>query len=152
VPRIPFGTPVIVQPMDHGSPPGQARMRDISKSGIGLLCTTQMPLGESFLLRLPHSQCKHLWICCTVTRCHNVADGLFIVGADFDRIIEPPTASAPAGQRSIAARGPCATEQSGNPQSDAGQDEVHSEEPSSKLRDSLAAYIRQRRAQRTGAR
>lgn len=59
-------------------------VRDLSRSGIGIMCPLQMLVGAQFIIMLPHlDDAPPLKLVCKVTNCRALAPGMFAVGADF---------------------------------------------------------------------
>jgi hypothetical protein len=82
--RIVLSRLIFIVPLEDGKP-GQAFqvvIRDISTTGIGLLCGQAMARGSAFVVRLP-VESDYLWIYCRVVRCEPADSNLFIVGAEF---------------------------------------------------------------------
>ncbi|MGE5609806.1 MAG: PilZ domain-containing protein [Bacillota bacterium] len=98
VPRIDFSRCIEVIPVkDHRpTPPIQARTRDISATGIGILCSRPMPAGDAFLICLPQKRGGQTWIVCNVTRCKPAAENLYIIGAVFAAFQHREAPPAPA--------------------------------------------------------
>lgn len=144
-PRLPLGVPILVESLSGDSPNLRVRARDISKSGIGLLCARPMELGMLILLRLPQHGGKPIEIQCKVVRCEDVGDGLYVVGATFEEVWEAKMARVSmksgecCGGRGPDAAGPGVSEEKGHQGVDSGQ-QVESREE----------YIRRRRAVRKG--
>ncbi len=75
--------------------------RDLSLSGIGFLQTTPPRKGGQFMLKLPRPKTgSFLLVLCQITFSRSLADNLFVVGAEFIRLLEhddePAAASTPA--------------------------------------------------------
>ncbi|HET6250466.1 MAG TPA: PilZ domain-containing protein [Tepidisphaeraceae bacterium] len=83
---------VHVIPMAHNIAPHpiNAQVRDMSPEGIGLLLPRKLLPGDTLLIRLVSREMK-FWVYCDVTRVERVADGLFVTGATYDRIVSPMT-------------------------------------------------------------
>ncbi len=86
-PRLPFAGTVQIHPYNKPNAGTTVRGRDISTSGLGLLSSKRMELGEQFVARLPRRGAEPVDICCMVTRCESIGGGLFMVGAGFERIL-----------------------------------------------------------------
>jgi hypothetical protein len=59
--------------------------RDLSFKGIGLLQSRQATLGSQFIIILPKRDGASMSILCTVMYCRALADGIYNVGATFNR-------------------------------------------------------------------
>ncbi|MGE5609807.1 MAG: PilZ domain-containing protein [Bacillota bacterium] len=72
-------------PVAHGlpAPSIHARVRDISSTGISILCHHPMRTGDSFLICLSRKDQTPIWAVCQVTRCRSTGDGIYLIGAGF---------------------------------------------------------------------
>jgi hypothetical protein len=103
--RVPIPARVHVIPMSQhmAARPMFVPVRDLSLEGIGLLMTRKLVKGDNLLIRLM-TKTSSFWVFCDVARAERVADGLFVIGATFNRLVEPGRldmehATAPAGAR-----------------------------------------------------
>jgi len=62
--------------------------RDLSFKGIGLFQSRQSARGSQFVIELPRREDKPLTLLCTVMYCRALADGLYNVGATFNRTFD----------------------------------------------------------------
>jgi hypothetical protein len=60
---------------------GSAKIRDVSRSGIGLLFTQQIPRNQRFIVQLSSEQDNELWLICVAAYCRPTSGGFFSVGA-----------------------------------------------------------------------
>jgi hypothetical protein len=77
---------------------------DISISGIAVMQSTVAAAGSHLLVRLPRQESPAITILCTVSRCSQLADGLYCVGAQFVQeitsgLMRPPLAVGRADER-----------------------------------------------------
>ena len=70
--------------------PVNAQVRDMSPEGIGLLLTRKLMIGDNLLIRLVSKEIT-VWVFCDVKRVEKVAEGLFVTGATYNRIVSPLT-------------------------------------------------------------
>ena len=68
-----------------GKRPYTAMMRDISLGGAGLLQSVVLAQGQSVLIVLPRPKTP-LPIYCQVTHCRTLADGMMVVGMQYDKL------------------------------------------------------------------
>lgn len=64
---------------------GLVRLRDVSRSGIGLLFNQAMAAKQHFVLRLHSYVDEPIWLVCSTAYCRPIESGQFAVGA---RIIQ----------------------------------------------------------------
>ncbi len=88
VDRMALPESIVVIPTDGEAvgDPTFSKLRDISYEGVGFLSCIQAKKGSVCLVRLPRKQ-DYVWIYCDVVRCEPSADGLFMVGATFKRLL-----------------------------------------------------------------
>lgn len=88
--RVRMSTRVQVIPMsDHlAGKPTAVQVRDISHTGIGLLLNTKVSPKDSLLVQFTTREIR-LWVLCDVARAEKVSEGLYVIGAMFNRIVEP---------------------------------------------------------------
>jgi hypothetical protein len=68
--------------------------RDLSFKGVGLLQSRQAGHGSQFVVMLPKRDGKSMSILCTVMYCRTLADGIYNIGATFNRIYDVSAALA----------------------------------------------------------
>ncbi|MGB7157213.1 MAG: PilZ domain-containing protein [Tepidisphaeraceae bacterium] len=83
---------VVVAPVTPDGSLGQsftALTRDLSFVGIGLLLATRLALGQQIVVRLPRGAAEDaMYLRCTVQHVRPLADGLFVIGAEFTDVAE----------------------------------------------------------------
>jgi len=90
--RMEVHTTITIVPL-QGAHPGRsftALTRDVSAVGIGLLQATCCELNEQLLVHLPRSRKPPLVMLCNVMHVRMLADGLYLIGAEF--VAEGPSA------------------------------------------------------------
>lgn len=90
-PRIAFGMRAKIKPLFQQGAVGKAVMvRDMSRSGIGLLCSEPMNVSDEFVCTLPTQAEAAMHIHCIVVRCDRGGCGgaHHVVGATFELVIE----------------------------------------------------------------
>ena len=72
------------------SKPSNSRIfvRDLSRTGVGLVMPERMPINRSIMIELP-SASGSTWIMCTTIYCQELEDKLFKVGARHTRVLPP---------------------------------------------------------------
>ncbi len=84
--RQPTALPVLVQPVDESHKPlgnfFSAVARDLSNSGIGMVCT-QAIAHDYLALRLFCGHAKTIDVAAKVCRCRDLGDGHYDVGCNF---------------------------------------------------------------------
>jgi hypothetical protein len=63
------------------------RVRDISRTGIGLHCSRAMEPGETFVLQLNTDNDAHVWMMCVAAYCRAVTPGQYSVGAHIKHVL-----------------------------------------------------------------
>jgi len=98
--RIEVHTTVVIVPL-QGAHPGRsftALTRDVSAVGIGMLQATCCELNEQLLVHLPRASKTPLIMLCNVMHVRMLADGLYLIGAEF--VSEGPSAEQLAASQS----------------------------------------------------
>ena len=100
--RMEIHTTVTIVPLQGANPgrPFTALTRDVSAVGIGMLQATCCELNEQLLVHLPRARKSPLLMLCNVMHVRMLADGLYLIGAEF--VSEGPSAdkiAAPQGQK-----------------------------------------------------
>lgn len=87
-PRVPLRCRVTITPVEGGSlgAPMHVWTRDISRGGVGLVCSKYVRTGTKFLVQLPRRFEKPVPILCIVRNCTELADDIFAVGATFTEL------------------------------------------------------------------
>jgi PilZ domain-containing protein len=72
------------------SAPVEAWTRDISRTGVGMICSRRVNAGGRYCLMLSRkSGDAPLLLYCTVKNCSELAPGIFAIGAVFDSVSDP---------------------------------------------------------------
>jgi hypothetical protein len=91
--RVPSRVHAIPMSQNMAANPINAQVRDMSAEGIGLLLPRKLSAGDNLLIRLVSKETT-LWVFCDVKRVEKVAEGLFVTGAIYNRIISPQGAKS----------------------------------------------------------
>src|SRR5271156_3148231 len=88
--RIPVTVRTTLMQLRGGAlgPTVSVRLRDISRTGLGLLHTESWELGTQLVIDLPSRSDRGIWARVVVTRMQPISATLFLVGARFDRLLE----------------------------------------------------------------
>jgi hypothetical protein len=68
--------------------PFTVRIQDFSPSGVGLLHTAEMKVGNEYLLRVPRQEMEELVVLLTVVRCKPIEDGTFWIGMELSSVMD----------------------------------------------------------------
>lgn len=90
--RLPARVQVIPMSKNLPGKPISVTVRDMSQEGIGLLLPARLAEGDNLLVRLPAKQ-STTWVLCVIARVERVAEGLYVTGATFVRLVEPAASS-----------------------------------------------------------
>jgi hypothetical protein len=60
---------------------GMVKVRDVSRSGLGLLFAQQIPAQQRFVVQLASSSGEPIWVVCNSTHCRRIEGDVFSVGA-----------------------------------------------------------------------
>lgn len=91
-PRIEVNGRVVVWPIDEDNKPSGAMsvfVRDISLRGMGFFVAGAVP--RTFIVGLPRGRREPVLLHCRTTFSRELADHLFVVGAEFQRALERPS-------------------------------------------------------------
>jgi hypothetical protein len=66
---------------------GVAKIRDVSRTGIGLVCAQQVPKHQRFVVQLESSNEQPIWLVCNVAYCRRTDMGRFSVGAKIMQVL-----------------------------------------------------------------
>ncbi len=84
--RISMGGRLTIIPLSAANrSPTRVAVRDLSKSGIGILHAKAMIAGDEFLLCVP-GDTRHAFFC-RVSYCREIREGTYAIGASFQRAI-----------------------------------------------------------------
>ena len=103
--RMEIHTTVVIIPL-QGSKAGRpftALTRDVSAVGIGMLQATSCALNEQLLVHLPRARKEPLVMLCNVMHVRMLADGLYLIGAEFVAEGPPPSLATSAPKSNTAA-------------------------------------------------
>jgi hypothetical protein len=92
--RMELRAKIVVAPVVDGQCPQRINVltRDISIEGIGLLTAVAIKDNQSFVAFLPRSDTTTVFVLSRVLHCAVVADGLFSLGCQFDKVLTPQAA------------------------------------------------------------
>jgi hypothetical protein len=86
-PRVGIRCHLKIVPVVDGKPAAAMEVctRDISRSGIGLISSQKITIGDRFVLRLPREgESLPMGLVCTVRCCNQLSPGVFAIGAVFE--------------------------------------------------------------------
>jgi hypothetical protein len=66
---------------------GLVKVRDVSRSGVGLLCTKQVSAQQRFVIQLASSNGEPIWLVCSTAYCRQVEMGRFSIGARIVQLL-----------------------------------------------------------------
>jgi hypothetical protein len=103
-PRVGIRCHIKIVPIEAGAPgePIEVWTRDISRTGIGIICSQKMKIGDRFVVRFPReTEAPPLGLVCTIKCCNQLTKGVYAIGAIFEgtRLLKPepaPAATQPA--------------------------------------------------------
>src|SRR5215469_6015612 len=92
--RMELRAKIVVAPVIDGRCPRRVNVltRDISIEGIGLLTAVAIKDNHQFVAFLPRSDSTTVFVLTRVLHCAVVADGLFSLGCQFDKVLTPQAA------------------------------------------------------------
>jgi hypothetical protein len=100
-PRVGIRCHIKIVPIEAGVPgePIEVWTRDISRTGIGIICSQKMRAGDRFVVHFPRADATApLGLVCTIKCCSQLSKGVYSIGAIFEgmRLVkpEPPAAAA----------------------------------------------------------
>ena len=91
-PRVGVRGKISILPLTVNQEPLEVWVRDVSVTGIGLLCPVAFPAGTRILARFPKIDDAPLTITYIVAHCKSVSRGLYVIGA---RLAEMPPRKKP---------------------------------------------------------
>jgi hypothetical protein len=88
-PRIEVNAKVITWPLtDDGAGAAKTMLaRDISFRGVGLITGSPIPQNSKFIVGLPRGRFEPVCVICVCMHCREIADGIFVIGAQFCEVI-----------------------------------------------------------------
>lgn len=98
-PRVGIRCRIKIVPIENGLPgePVEVWTRDISRTGIGIICSQKMKSGDRFVVRFPRADsAPPLGLVCTIKCCSQLSKGVYSIGAIFEgtRLLKPETTPA----------------------------------------------------------
>jgi len=98
-PRVGIRCHIKIVPIEAGRPgePIEVWTRDISRTGIGIICSQKMKAGDRFVVHFPReSEAPPLGLVCTIKCCSQLSKGVYAIGAVFEgmRVVKPEPAPA----------------------------------------------------------
>jgi len=91
-PRISVTGAVLLTADGSDEPPIHARLKDISRGGIGFTHHAGLAKGRRLILHLPSSDGESRSVPCEVRHCTMIRDGLFLIGVAFAEETDQATA------------------------------------------------------------
>jgi hypothetical protein len=87
------------------------RVRDVSRSGIGLIANQKLSAKQRFVLQLQYHNDEPLWMVCFTAYCRAIEGGRFTVGAKIEQLLkadqipkaQPKPVAVPVGAGAAAA-------------------------------------------------
>ena len=97
--RVPHRASFDIRPLlnDGVGPVVTVILQDLSVSGMGVLHSASMRLGQQYQIPLQRVQGDALSLVCTVVRCEQLDEGLFSIGFEFNS----SAAAVDAGSRQL---------------------------------------------------
>jgi PilZ domain len=97
-PRVGIRCQIKIVPIKDGVPaePIEVWTRDISRTGIGIICSQKMRAGDRFVVHFPReSEEAPLGLVCTIKCCNQLTKGVYAIGAIFEgmRVVKPEPAT-----------------------------------------------------------
>ncbi len=88
---------------------GLVKVRDISRSGVGLLFTKHISIQQRFVIQLASGNGEPIWLVCTSAYCRRVEEGRYSVGGRIMQVLRAEQihqieAKAAASQKAAVAR------------------------------------------------
>ena len=113
-PRVGMRCRVKLLPIVDGrvGPPLEAWTRDISRSGIGIMCPMRLKTNTHYVVSLAHQKDadkEHLVLYCTVRNCEELVRGIYVVGFSFEALRAREGAAVHPGQTAAQATPASAT-------------------------------------------
>ncbi|MGD0462788.1 MAG: PilZ domain-containing protein [Tepidisphaeraceae bacterium] len=98
-PRVGIRCHIKIVPVEAGVPAGPIEVwtRDISRAGIGIICSQKMKAGDRFVVRFPRAdEAPPLALVCTIKCCSQLSQGVYAIGAVFEGMRVEKAEPAPA--------------------------------------------------------
>ena len=96
-PRVGIRCHLKIIPIEGGAAGAELDVwtRDISRGGLGIMSSQNMPVGSRFVVRFPRTgDTSPLALVCTVKCCNQLTPGLFAIGAVFEGMAKAAIAAA----------------------------------------------------------
>src|ERR1700722_4840655 len=87
-PRLQADTHIAVYPWSSPIDAMSVRICNLSLGGLGLLHCKRIPLDEQFVVGLPRAAGEEVMILCKVIYWEPLAENLYSIGAQFQRLVE----------------------------------------------------------------
>lgn len=81
------------------------RLRDVSRTGVGLLQLESSDIGGQFFIQLPRGNERPIWAHVVVSRVQPLGAKLFLIGARFERLLNGHPADGAMAAPSAPVRG-----------------------------------------------
>ncbi len=95
---------VVITVVGAGTPPHAhtVTVRNVSSKGVAILLNQWLPRGDQFVMRLKGREGRVTSLLCNVAHCRRINANLFLVGAEFGRVLaedesHPATTERPPG-------------------------------------------------------
>lgn len=88
-PRVGLRARIKLLPLQHGvvGAPVDVWTRDISLTGVGVITSKRMKVGDHYILTLPREQAdSNLVLYCTVRNCEALVTDIYAVGLSFEAL------------------------------------------------------------------
>jgi hypothetical protein len=101
-PRVPHRANFDIRPLlaDGVGEPISVVLADMSTSGLGILHSTPLRVGDQFQIPLTRELAEPLTLICTCVRCEKLDEGLYSVGFEFNS----STAAVDEGSRQLTGK------------------------------------------------
>jgi len=96
-PRVGIRCRLRIIPIESGIAGAEIEVwtRDISRHGIGIICSQAMAVGSRFVVRFPRADgTPCLAVVCTIRCCNQLSQGVFAIGAAFEGIDKAKSSAA----------------------------------------------------------
>ena len=102
--RIPHRASFDIRPLlnDGVGPAVTVILQDLSVSGLGVIHSAALPMGQQYQIPLQRGFSESLSLVCTVVRCEQLDEGLYSIGFEFNS----SAAAVDAGSRQLTGQPP----------------------------------------------
>jgi hypothetical protein len=87
-PRVRLSSHLVGFNWADASKPFGIRVHNLSEGGVGILNNERIALDEKLVIRFPRAKNQHLLVLGTVVFWEPLAENLYAIGVQFDRVIE----------------------------------------------------------------